>query len=283
MYSKIYTWDFTVLLYKSSSKIFYKSIILILKIINNMKLNKLAVGIVLAASITGSAFAMDMAATGTMMKKDEMVKGETMMMKDKMMSDTDYSKINHKSGKSEIVKLQKMLVEKGHLKMPKGVAYGFYGKATRAAVAKHAGMTKDMPMAKKDIVDTAVSVDSLSTLVAAVKAADLVATLKSAGPFTVFAPNNAAFAKLATGTVESLLKADKKVDLTSILTYHVVAGKYTADKITDGLKLKTVNGKDLTFTLKDGKVMINASTTVISANVETANGVVHVIDGVLLP
>jgi uncharacterized surface protein with fasciclin (FAS1) repeats len=223
-----------------------------------MKLNKLALGIVLAASITVSAFAMDMKATGTMMKKDEMVKAV-------MSADVDYAKITSHSTKAEITKLQKMLVEKGHLKMPKGVAYGRYGKLTKAAVAKHAGMMKGATMAKKDIIDTAVSVDSLSTLVAAVKAADLVTTLKSEGPFTVFAPNNAAFAKLATGTLESLLKADKKVDLTSILTYHVVAGKYTADKITDGLKLKTVNGKDLIFTLKDGKVMINGKATVISA------------------
>lgn len=124
---------------------------------------------------------------------------------------------------------------------------------------------------------------SLGTLVAAVTAAGLVDTLKGTGPFTVFAPTNDAFAKLPAGTVASLLTKEKKADLTSVLTYHVVAGSYTADKVTDGLTLKTVNGKDLRFSIKDGKVMINGNSTVVLPNVATSNGVVHVIDTVLLP
>jgi uncharacterized surface protein with fasciclin (FAS1) repeats len=160
-------------------------------------------------------------------------------------------------------------------------ATGFVGPITKAKLTKNGCMK--MVMSTKDIVDTAVATESLSTLVAAVKAADLVTTLKTAGPFTVFAPTNAAFAKLPAGTVEGLLKPEKKADLASVLTYHVVAGKYTADKITDGLSLKTVNGKDLKFTIRDGKVMINGNVMVQAANVETSNGVVHVIDGVLLP
>lgn len=137
--------------------------------------------------------------------------------------------------------------------------------------------------APKDVIDVASGSADHTTLVAAIKAAGLVETLKGAGPFTVFAPTNAAFGKLATGTVEGLLKAENKAALSDILTYHVVAGKFTADKITDGLRLKTVNGKDLTFSIKDGKVSINGVATVVSANVETSNGVVHVIDTVLLP
>lgn len=245
-----------------------------------MKLNKIGASILLATFVTGSSFAMEAMTTGTMMK-DDMMKNAAVMM-----DNTDYMMIKSNSGRTEVTKLQKMLVEKGYLKMPRGVAYGHYGKLTKAAFMKYSDakmMMKEEAMMKKDIVDTAVSVNTLSTLVAAVKAADLVTTLKSAGPFTVFAPTNDAFAKLPAGTVEGLLKAEKKADLTAVLTYHVVSGKYTDDKITDGLKLKTVNGKDLTFTLKDGKVMINGNSTVVSANVETSNGVVHVIDTVLLP
>ena len=118
----------------------------------------------------------------------------------------------------------------------------------------------------RDIVDNAVNASNVTTVVAAVKAAGLVETLKSAGPFTVFAPTNDAFSKLPTGTVDTLLKPENKAKLASILTYHVVAGKYKMADITDGLKLKTVNGEELTFNVKDGKVWINNS-----AMIETAD------------
>lgn len=228
-------------------------------------MKKTIFGFGLITLITTSAFAMDMMATGTMMDKME----DKMMKKDMMMKCLDLKK----STRMEIKKFQK---ENGI------ISTGFIGKLTKAKLAKM-NCGKEVAAMKKDIVDTAVGVSDLSTLVTAVKAADLVTTLKTSGPFTVFAPTNAAFAKLATGTVENLLKSENKSALAGVLTYHVVAGKYTADMITNGLKLKTVNGKDLNFTVNNGKVMINGNSTVVSANVETSNGVVHVIDTVLLP
>ena len=135
----------------------------------------------------------------------------------------------------------------------------------------------------RDIVDNAVNASNVTTVVAAVKAAGLVETLKSAGPFTVFAPTNDAFSKLPTGTVDTLLKPENKAKLASILTYHVVAGKYKMADITDGLKLKTVNGEELTFNVKDGKVWINNSAMIETADVISSNGVTHVIDTVLMP
>lgn len=136
--------------------------------------------------------------------------------------------------------------------------------------------------AKKDIVDTAVAAGSFKTLVAAVKAADLVDTLKGTGPFTVFAPTDEAFAKLPAGTLESLLKPENKDKLKSILTYHVVAGNVLA---ADAVKLdsaKTVQGGSLTIKVADGKVKID-NATVIKTDIVTSNGVIHVIDAVVLP
>ena len=134
----------------------------------------------------------------------------------------------------------------------------------------------------KDIVDNAAGSADHTTLVAAVKAAGLVETLKSAGPFTVFAPTNAAFAALPAGTVETLLKPENKAKLAGILTYHVVAGAVKAADLKDGQKIKTVQGEELTVSIKDGKVMINGANVTI-ADVISSNGVTHVIDGVLLP
>ena len=134
----------------------------------------------------------------------------------------------------------------------------------------------------KDIVDTAVGAGQFNTLAAALKAADLVDTLKGPGPFTVFAPTDAAFAKLPAGTIESLL-ADKE-KLASILTYHVVSGKVTsADLVkSDGGAPATVNGQPLDIVLRDGKVYVNGA-SVVTADVQASNGVIHVIDAVLLP
>ena len=133
-----------------------------------------------------------------------------------------------------------------------------------------------------DIVDLAVATDFLSTLVAAVKAGDLVGVLKGDGPFTVFAPTNEAFAKLPAGTVENLLKPENKAQLVAVLTYHVVPGKVYSKDLKNGMKAKTAQGSEVTITLKDGKAMVN-NATVTTADIEASNGVVHVIDTVILP
>ncbi|MBB6326271.1 putative surface protein with fasciclin (FAS1) repeats [Algoriphagus iocasae] len=133
-----------------------------------------------------------------------------------------------------------------------------------------------------DIVDLAISQDFLTTLVAAVKAGDLVDVLKGDGPFTVFAPTNDAFAKLPAGTVENLLKPENKAQLVKILTYHVVPGKVMSSDLKNGQMAKTVEGSEIKVTLKDGKAMIN-NATVTAADIEADNGVVHVIDTVIMP
>lgn len=134
----------------------------------------------------------------------------------------------------------------------------------------------------KNIVENAVNSADHTTLVAAVTAAGLAETLSGTGPFTVFAPTNAAFAKLPAGAVDNLLKPEMKGDLTSVLTYHVVPGAVKAADLKDGQKIKTVQGKELTVAIKDGKVMIDGATVTI-ADVISSNGVTHVIDGVLMP
>jgi len=143
-------------------------------------------------------------------------------------------------------------------------------------------LAKKSASASKDIVDTAVSAKSFGTLVAAVKAADLVETLKGDGPFTVFAPTDAAFKKLPAGTVESLLKPENKGKLQEILKYHVVAGKVMAKDVVKLSSAKTVAGKKVEIETADGKVMIN-NATVIKTDIKCSNGVIHVIDSVLLP
>ena len=147
---------------------------------------------------------------------------------------------------------------------------------------------------KKDVVDIAIGSADHTTLVAAVKAADLVATLKGAGPFTVFAPTNEAFAKLPEGTVESLLKPENKAQLTKILTYHVVAGNIDAAGVMAAIKsgkgkavLTTLSGGKLTASVDKGKVKLTDesgnSVFVTATDLKGTNGIVHVIDGVLLP
>lgn len=135
---------------------------------------------------------------------------------------------------------------------------------------------------RSDIVDTAVSIDDFSTLVAAVKAAGLVDTLKGKGPFTVFAPTNDAFAKLPKGTVESLLKPENKARLTEILTYHVLPEKVMAKDVVNLSTATTVQGQEIAIRIKDGKVMIN-NAQVVKTDVKCKNGVIHVIDTVILP
>lgn len=133
-----------------------------------------------------------------------------------------------------------------------------------------------------DIVDLAVKTEFLSTLVAAVEAGDLVGVLKGEGPFTVFAPTNEAFAKLPAGTVETLLKPENKAQLVAVLTYHVVPGKVYSKDLKNGMKAKTAQGSEVTITLQGGKAMVNQA-TVTAADIEASNGVVHVIDAVILP
>ena len=135
----------------------------------------------------------------------------------------------------------------------------------------------------KDIVDTAVAAGQFKTLAAALKAAGLVDTLKGAGPFTVFAPTDEAFAKLPAGTLDELLKPENKSKLASILTYHVVPAKAMASDVTAMDSAKTVNGKDLKLEVRDGKVRVGDSATVTQADITASNGVIHVIDSVLLP
>jgi len=154
---------------------------------------------------------------------------------------------------------------------------------TGAAVVGLAALTACATVpSEPDIVDTAVAAGSFETLVAAVTAADLVDTLKSPGPFTVFAPTDAAFAKLPAGTVENLLLPENKDQLVAVLTYHVVAGEVPASQLvgTRG-RLTTVEGSPVHFDGRDG-VRINDA-NVVTADLQTSNGIIHVIDTVLLP
>jgi uncharacterized surface protein with fasciclin (FAS1) repeats len=136
--------------------------------------------------------------------------------------------------------------------------------------------------ASRDIVDTAISAGQFKTLAAALQSAGLVETLKGAGPFTVFAPTDAAFAKLPAGTVESLLKPENKDKLTSILTYHVVPGAVKAEQVAGMSSAKTVNGESVTITSHDNKVMVDQA-KVVKADIVASNGVIHVVDTVLMP
>lgn len=138
--------------------------------------------------------------------------------------------------------------------------------------------------AEKDIVDTAVSAGTFKTLVAAVQAADLAATLKSNGPFTVLAPNDEAFKKLPEGTVENLLKPENKEKLIAILKYHVIPSKALAADVVklDGKKVKTVEGSEISVKVTNGTVSVD-SAKVIKTDIEATNGVIHVIDAVILP
>lgn len=136
--------------------------------------------------------------------------------------------------------------------------------------------------AEKDIVDTAVEAGSFKTLAAALKAADLIETLKGKGPFTVFAPTDEAFAKLPKGTVEELLKPENKAKLAGILTYHVVAGKVEAKDAVKLKSAKTVNGASFMIKVSDAGVMVDKA-KVVKTDIQCSNGVIHVIDSVIMP
>jgi uncharacterized surface protein with fasciclin (FAS1) repeats len=140
----------------------------------------------------------------------------------------------------------------------------------------------DKTKATKDIVDTAVAAGNFSTLAAALTAAGLIETLKSPGPFTVFAPTDAAFAKLPEGTIDNLLKPENKAQLVSILTYHVVPGAVKAADVVKLSEAATVQGQSVKIAVKDGTVSIDGA-KVTATDIAASNGVIHVIDSVLLP
>lgn len=152
---------------------------------------------------------------------------------------------------------------------------------TTASVAP-AQMANDHVMPAKDIVEVAAEAGTFKTLLAAAQAADLVDALKGEGPLTVFAPTDDAFAKLPEGTVETLLKPENKAKLQAVLLYHVVEGKVTSDKVVNLEYAKTLQGQKVKITVKMDKVYINDA-QVIAADVEASNGVIHVIDAVILP
>ena len=178
-------------------------------------------------------------------------------------------------------------------------AFALVAAATPALAKSHTEMKNPMVggaamLSSRDIIDNAVNSKDHTTLVAAVKAAGLVETLSSKGPFTVFAPTNAAFAKLPAGTVETLVKPENKGTLTSILTYHVVAGRMTSTDIAKAIKagkgkavLTTVNGGTLTGSMMGKRLMLTdakgGKSSVTIANVMQSNGVIHVVDTVLMP
>lgn len=150
--------------------------------------------------------------------------------------------------------------------------------STAALITGTTAIAGDM---KKDIVDTAAEAGSFETLLAAATAAGLVDTLKSEGPFTVFAPTDDAFAALPEGTVETLLEPENKDKLTAILTYHVVPGKVMSGDLSNDMTATTVEGSDVTI-MTEGGVTVNGA-NVVTADIETSNGVIHVIDGVIMP
>ena len=137
-------------------------------------------------------------------------------------------------------------------------------------------------VSQKDIVKTAVGSKDHTTLVAALKQADYVKALSNAGPFTVFAPTNDAFNKLPAGTVEGLMKNEKKADLQNILEYHVALGVYKKENMQDGQTINMVNLDNISLSVKDGKVMVNGNANIITS-IPASNGIIHVVDAVLLP
>ncbi len=160
-----------------------------------------------------------------------------------------------------------------------------FSLSTASLIAQCETKAKAVQMSNKttpDIVDLAVQTEFLSTLVAAVKAGDLVGVLKGDGPYTVFAPTNEAFAALPAGTVESLLKPENKDQLVSILTYHVVPGIVKSTDLSNGQRAKTAQGSEITVTINKKGVMINDA-KVTAADIEASNGIVHVINKVIMP
>ena len=162
------------------------------------------------------------------------------------------------------------------------IIFGIFA-LTSTASADHHKKGEAAKTAKKDIVDTAVGAGTFKTLAAALGAADLVKALKGEGPFTVFAPTDEAFAKLPKGTVEELLKPENKAKLVDILTYHVVSGKVMAETAVTLKKASALNKKEIALEVKDKALILNGSAKVVKTDIEASNGVIHVIDTVILP
>jgi uncharacterized surface protein with fasciclin (FAS1) repeats len=169
---------------------------------------------------------------------------------------------------------------KGNLN--RSVRFASFATAAGLVLSLAIGAYARPKAASRDIVDTAVAAGSFKTLAAALQAAGLVDTLKGKGPFTVFAPTDEAFAKLPAGTVEDLLKPENKAKLVAILTYHVVPGKVLADQVTKMNSAKTINGESLAISINGGTVMVD-NAKVIKTDILCSNGVIHVIDSVVLP
>ena len=163
-----------------------------------------------------------------------------------------------------------------------GLAFGAFTLGDARADHHNAGQSSRTQQEKKDIVDTAVAAGQFKTLAAALNAAGLVETLKGDGPFTVFAPTDAAFAKLPAGTVEGLLKPENKEKLVAILTYHVIPAKAMAKDVAGMKDARTLNGRSVKIRMENGKVMVD-NATVTNTDIDASNGVIHVIDNVLIP
>ncbi len=166
--------------------------------------------------------------------------------------------------------------------MFKKMAFGFAAAALIVSVAGAQSQTRSTAQGGKDIVDTAVAAGSFNTLAKALQAAGLVATLKGEGPFTVFAPTDAAFAKLPAATLEDLLKPENKAKLQRILTYHVVAGRVSSGEVVKLKSAKAVSGDAIRISADGGTVRVDDA-KVVQADVAASNGVIHVIDSVILP
>ena len=232
----------------------------------------------LTVALAVPAFAQETMKTKSDDEKTK-TKSDGMTTKTKM-GDDGMMKVKSKSDAGD--KMKSKTKPREDMKMKDGMSNGSMGTTTGGVMVGGAMMTAD-----KDIVDNAAGSSDHTTLVAALKAAGLVETLKSAGPFTVFAPTNAAFDKLPTGTVASLLTPEMKPTLTKILTYHVVSGRLMAADLKDGQVLTTVQGEQLTVMKNAGGVMLKDAkggmAKVAIADVVSSNGVTHVIDTVLMP
>ena len=230
----------------------------------------------LTVACSATSFAQDMKTKGTDDKTKTKADGMTTKTK---MADDGKMKVKGKSDAGDKMKAK--------TKPRQGDMNGMAGTASAAGMSKGVMVGGAMMTPDKDIVDNAVGSSEHTTLVAAVKAAGLVETLKSAGPFTVFAPTNAAFDKLPAGTVNSLVTPEMKPTLTKILTYHVVPGRLMAADLKDGQVLTTVEGETLTVMKKGNSVMLKDAkggmSTVTIANVVSSNGITHVVDTVLMP
>ena len=224
----------------------------------------------LTVACSATSFAQDMKTKSDADKTKTKADGMTTKTK---MADDGKMKVKGKSDAGDKMKAK--------TKPRQGDMGGMAGMS-KGVMVGGAMMTPD-----KDIVDNAVGSSEHTTLVAAVKAAGLVETLKSAGPFTVFAPTNAAFDKLPAGTVNSLVTPEMKPTLTKILTYHVVPGRLMAADLKDGQVLTTVQGETLTVMKKGNSVMLKDAkggmSTVTIPNVVSSNGITHVVDTVLMP